>query len=240
MKSVSRGYCRLSSGLQWPPPLRPAIIYHANYFILPPIRSGRVKDAEGGNATAMVLVVLFIFSFSSVAESSQHQRFRQGYGLHPSCNIIMPCVVSSTRGATPASYFADPEGRFGAPGTWHPNFRKDFFATPSHGLSGSLAAKVSEIVSSCGSKVISGVRHTRIAGTRHMSLHTSGKAVDMSGNPSCIYSALSGWPGGYSTDYGHMGHVHISYDPDGGREMGLRFRHGGHRRHPKRHYHRAA
>ena len=123
-----------------------------------------------------------------------------------------------------------------------PSFH-DNGAAPSHrigGLVGTLAAKVSEIVSSCGSKVISGVRHTPIAGTRHMSLHATGKAVDVTGNPSCIYSALSGWPGGYSTDYGRMGHVHISYDPDGGREMGLKFRHGGHRRHAGRHYHSVA
>jgi hypothetical protein len=92
-----------------------------------------------------------------------------------------------------------------------------------------LAAKVREISSSCGSSVVSGVRHTHIANTRTMSLHASGQAVDMKGNPRCIYQHLSGWPGGYSTDYGRVQHVHISYSV-GGHEWGLRFAHGGHHR----------
>jgi hypothetical protein len=99
----------------------------------------------------------------------------------------------------------------------------------SAGLSGvvpPLAAKAREITAACGSKVISGVRHTRIAGTRLMSLHASGRAVDIQGNPSCIYRHLANWPGGYSTDYARISppHVHISYDPNG-REWGRRFAH---------------
>jgi hypothetical protein len=99
------------------------------------------------------------------------------------------------------------------------------------GIVAPLAAKAAEIVSGCGSRVVSGVRHTLIAGTRTLSLHASGRAVDVAGNPSCIYRHLAGWPGGYSTDYGRVRHVHISY---GGREDGLRFAHGGGRRHIKR------
>lgn len=105
-------------------------------------------------------------------------------------------------------------------------------ATASRGVSVSgvvpaLAAKVAQIQSSCpGAQVISGVRHTRIRGTRRMSLHASGEAVDMRGNPSCVYSQLRDWPGGYSTDYGRVQHVHISLSSSG-REMGLRFAHGG-------------
>ncbi len=91
------------------------------------------------------------------------------------------------------------------------------------GVAPELAAKAREIVSACGSRVISGVRHTRVAGTRRMSLHASGRAVDMAGNPGCIYARLRGWPGGYSTDYGRVRHVHIS--GPGGREDGLRFAH---------------
>ena len=98
------------------------------------------------------------------------------------------------------------------------------------GVSGQLAAKAQEIASVCGSSVISGYRHTRVAGTNRMSLHASGRAVDMRGNPSCIYAQLRDWPGGYSTDYGRVQHVHISL---GGREDGLRFAHGGGRH---RHY----
>jgi hypothetical protein len=104
------------------------------------------------------------------------------------------------------------------------------------GIVGPLAAKVSQIKSACGSTVISGVRHTRVAGSGRMSLHASGKAVDMRGNPSCIYGQLAGWSGGYSTDYGRMQHIHISYDASGGREMGLRFAHGGGRHHSRHRY----
>lgn len=102
------------------------------------------------------------------------------------------------------------------------------------GVYAPLAAKAAEIARACGSVVISGVRHTRIAGSRRWSLHASGHAVDMQGNPACIYSHLRGWPGGYSTDYGRVRHVHISL---GGREDGLRFAHGGRHRHYARRHH---
>ena len=103
------------------------------------------------------------------------------------------------------------------------------------GIYSPLANKVREICSVCGSTVISGVRHTRVAGSGRWSLHTSGNAVDIRGNPRCIYSQLQGFPGGYSTDYGRVNHVHISL---GGREDGLRFAHGGHgHKHYARHHH---
>lgn len=109
------------------------------------------------------------------------------------------------------------------------------------GVVAPLAAKVQQIVSSCGSKVISGVRNTYVAGTRRISLHASGRAVDVQGNPNCIYKQLAKWPGGYSTDYARVNHVHISY---GGREHGSRFVHrgGGKTRYAKRHkrHHRYA
>src|SRR5207253_1691857 len=56
--------------------------------------------------------------------------------------------------------------------------------------------------------------------------HPIGRAVDMRGNPGCIYAHLKGWPGGYSTDYAAVAHVHISYNP-GGQEWGLHFAHNG-------------
>lgn len=90
------------------------------------------------------------------------------------------------------------------------------------GVAPELAANAREIASACGSRIISGVRHTRVAGTRRMSLHASGRAVDMAGNPRCIYARLRGWPGGVSTDYGRVRHVHFSL---GGGEDGLRFAH---------------
>lgn len=90
------------------------------------------------------------------------------------------------------------------------------------GVTPPLAAKARQIVGACGSRVTSGVRHTRAAGSRRLSLHASGRAVDLAGNPRCIYRMLAGWPGGVSTDYGRVRHVHVSY---GGREHGLRFAH---------------
>ena len=87
-----------------------------------------------------------------------------------------------------------------------------------------LAAKAREIVAACGARVVSGIRHSAVKGTRLISLHASGHAVDISGNPKCIYRALARWPGGYSTDYARVRHVHISYAPSG-REWGARFAH---------------
>jgi hypothetical protein len=136
--------------------------------------------------------------------------------------------------------------RYGAPEpslTWTATTLVDRAQSYMGGIVAPLATKVSEIRSACGSKVISGVRHTKVAGTRRMSLHASGKAVDLQGNPSCMYSMLHGWAGGYSVDYARVRHLHLSYDPDGGREMGVHFVHGGgHRRHryAHRHHHRYA
>ena len=103
-----------------------------------------------------------------------------------------------------------------------------------------LATKVRQLASMCGARAISAVRHTYVAGTRRISLHASGRAVDMVGNRKCIYPLLENWPGGYSTDYARVNHVHISY---GGREHGARFAHGGERkyrssRNAKRHKYR--
>jgi hypothetical protein len=99
-----------------------------------------------------------------------------------------------------------------------------------------LAAKVREIVAGCGARITSGVRFSYVAGTRLVSLHASGRAVDIAGNPACVYAHLRGFRGGVSIDYPRVKHVHISYAP-GGREWGRRFAH-----HPvgKRQRHRAA
>lgn len=106
-----------------------------------------------------------------------------------------------------------------------------FLARNLAGVVPQLASKAREIVAACGSKVISGVRHTYIAGTGgRLSLHASGRAVDIKGNPSCIMAHLRGWPGGASVDYAAVNHTHISYAP-GGAEWGRRFAHArsGHR-----------
>lgn len=105
-----------------------------------------------------------------------------------------------------------------------------------------LAAKVQEIQSACGSKLISGYRPgARIAGTNHLSLHSTwpAKAADMSQHATCIYAHLTNWQGGYSIDYGRVRHVHISYSPPGsgqlaGHEWHARFAHGGGHRHRHR------
>ena len=189
--------------------------------------------------------------------SEAHAR-PQARQAHPDCNIVFPCegVATSVRGQRVVKAM----GGFGtATKTYRPRVarveapRRQRLAQRvastiahttenySHGIVAPLAAKVAEIQSSCGSRVISAVRHSYIAGTRRISLHASGKAVDMAGNPSCIYSHLAGWSGGYSTDYGRVAHVHISYDASGGREMGIRFAHGGGRHHTRRahrHQHR--
>lgn len=153
------------------------------------------------------------------------------------CNALSPADIKEARRVARGQYIADQLGYGGVAD--RPVSRRDRRSSAS-GIVGPLAAKVAEIQSACGSRVISGVRHTRIAGTRRLSLHASGKAVDMAGDPRCIYMHLAGWQGGYSTDYGRVRHVHISYDPDGGREMGIRFRHGSHRYAHRHHRHRYA
>jgi hypothetical protein len=118
---------------------------------------------------------------------------------------------------------------------------------PSVGdLVSALRSKVSEITSACGSRLISGYRPgARVAGSGHPSLHSvyPARAADVEGNPSCVYSHLQGWAGGYSIDYGRVRHVHISYSPPGsgylaGREWHARFAHytGGQHRSAHRHH----
>jgi hypothetical protein len=91
------------------------------------------------------------------------------------------------------------------------------------GVTPVLAAKAREIVARCGSVIVSAVSRRP-----NRSNHPIGRAVDLVGNPRCIYAHLKGWPGGYSTDYAAVRHVHISYNP-GGQEWGLRFAHNSSR-----------
>jgi hypothetical protein len=176
--------------------------------------------------------------------------------VSPECNITMPCIgvdnqfnarQRGRREAAPAFSMMESAPRMSrrerramkrAQRGFEPAPRASIERAPrasvgySAGLVGPLQAKLASIQAACpGTQAISGVRHTRIAGTRRMSLHAQGKAVDVRGPYSCIYAQLKGWSGGYSTDAGRMQHIHISYDAGGGREMGLRFAHGGGRRH---------
>ena len=94
-----------------------------------------------------------------------------------------------------------------------------------------LAAKAQQIVHACGAKVVSAYRPgARVRGSGRRSLHSyyPARAVDMQGNPACIYRHLRKWPGGKSTDYAAVRHVHISYDRRG-REWGMAFTHYGKR-----------
>lgn len=154
-----------------------------------------------------VLAIAFALLASPVIAGPEGPSF---YGMQPS-----PSAVSAARSRR------TPHPRLSAP---HDH------SVSLAGVYAPLAAKARQIVSECGSTVISGVRHTKVAGTSHWSLHASGRAVDMRGNPGCIYAHLSGWPGGYSTDYGRVLHVHISL---GGREDGLRFAHHHVHRHKR-------
>lgn len=105
-------------------------------------------------------------------------------------------------------------------------------STSLHGVIVPLASKVRSIQARCpGTRIVSSVRHTRVRGSGRMSLHASGRAVDVHGQWDCIYAQLRGWPGGYSTDARRMRHIHISY---GGPEQGKRFAHYGGKRKAKR------
>lgn len=159
--------------------------------------------------------------------------------VSPECNVTMPCIgvdnptyARQRSQRAPMQSFASVEPARRAErvrGAVEPAYASEGY---SAGLVGPLQAKLASIQAACpGTHAISGVRHTRIAGTRRMSLHAQGKAVDVRGPYGCIYSQLKGWSGGYSTDSGRVQHIHISYDAGGGREMGLRFAHGGGRRH---------
>lgn len=171
-----------------------------------------------------VTALAALCALSSIAEA----RARPS-AVSPECNVTMPCIdvdnpVHSRQrrqqAQRPAPAFAVPDVSAPAPA-----------GVFTGGLVGPLQAKLASIQAACpGTHAISGIRHTRIRGTRVMSLHAQGKAVDVRGPYGCIYGQLKDWSGGYSTDAGRVAHIHISYDDAGGREMGLRFAHGGGRR----------
>ena len=94
------------------------------------------------------------------------------------------------------------------------------------GIVAPLRAKAQEIVRACGSRVVSAYRPGARIPTGKLSNHARHRAVDLRGNPSCIYAHLKGWPGGYSVDYARAPggpHVHVSYNRN--MEWGARFSH---------------
>lgn len=103
------------------------------------------------------------------------------------------------------------------------------------GLPRPLVAAIHRVQAACpGFRVISAYRPgARIRGSGRLSLHARNKAADIAGgNYRCAYRVLAGFPGGMTTDAGRAKHIHLSWDP-GGREWGLRFAHGGHRRYAR-------
>jgi hypothetical protein len=184
----------------------------------------------------LTVALVLLISTLNPAEARRHHHYHRAAVAHPSCNILWPC-----EGVGKFDLFKTP---FVAPvKVTHSRKGRVREVTPHEiirhvaGIVAPLAAKVAEIQGACGSHVISGLRHTFVAGTHRISLHASGKAVDLQGNPGCIYSHLSSWPGGYSTDYGSMHHVHLSYDAEGRREWGIHFTHHHGYRH-RHHRHR--
>ena len=187
----------------------------------------------------MIALLVACVSTASAAEARP-----LGSGFHPRCNIDWPCVVAPSpayhAGEKIDTSRAQRHGRavhryrnvkFGGPLAPYET-QRSFLGRSSSGLVPPLAAKLASIQANCpGTVAISTVRHTRIAGTGRMSLHSQGKAVDVRGPYGCIYRELSGWPGGYSTDSARVRHIHISLDAEGGREMGLRFAHGRRSKH---------
>ena len=151
--------------------------------------------------------------------------------ISPECNVTMPCIGVGVGGMAKTRNRRDSYAAYTSqPLKSEPAFES--VGISQAGLVGPLQSKLASIESACpGTQAISTVRHTRIAGTRVMSLHAQGKAVDVRGPYGCIYAQLKDWSGGYSTDAERMAHIHISYDDAGGREMGLRFALGGGRRH---------
>lgn len=108
---------------------------------------------------------------------------------------------------------------------YSPGLKVKYSGVSLNGVKEPLKSWTFQTIRSCpGSKVISAYRKTRVKGTGHWSLHASGKAVDITGNPSCVAQRLKSWSGGASNDYWRIRphHYHVSY---GGSEMGLRFAH---------------
>jgi hypothetical protein len=59
-----------------------------------------------------------------------------------------------------------------------------------------LVKKVVEIKKACGSQIVSAYRPGAVTPYGNASEHAFRRAVDLSGNPKCIYEHLQGWEGG--------------------------------------------
>lgn len=82
------------------------------------------------------------------------------------------------------------------------------------GIPGPVRTALNQVSSQCqGFRIVSHFRPgAHVAGTRRVSLHASGRAVDFRvSNWGCAYHALRGWGGGISMDAPRVHHIHISY-----------------------------
>ena len=83
------------------------------------------------------------------------------------------------------------------------------------GVNGKLMSAYRYVKARCaGVRVVSGVRRTRIRGSRRRSLHWTGNALDFRASSyRCAYRALRryGWRYGMSRDGSRCRHIHISY-----------------------------
>lgn len=179
-----------------------------------------------------------VFALASSAVDRAEARTRRSAAPAPICDnvdLMRPCPGAAIS-ARPARRSGSVKRGGRSKGVVVPRPRPEALQASPAGLVAPLAAKVAEIQAECGSVLTphGGVRQTLVKYTRRVSLHWTGRAADMAGNPSCIYRRLQGWAGGYSTDYSAVGHVHISWDPERGREWGVRFTHFR-PRHARRH-----
>lgn len=129
----------------------------------------------------------------------------------PQCNITFPCVGVGTK----AGHVAGARSRARQTGVLSRAVAR--FSVSLDGVNASLAAKVRAIQAACpGTKIISTIRFTRIAGGGGaLSKHASGRAVDVKAahrthaSYACIYDQLRDWDS-YSSDGVRCNHVHIS------------------------------
>jgi len=184
---------------------------------------------------AALLLCLFAFpAHAVISAGKEFLRAPPAVTLHQ--RHARPAKVQKARGVHRRAAIARAAPR---PSRTIGGYAQQIASGPSRSLAGvvpELASKAREIAADCGARVISAVRNTYIAGTRTKSLHASGRAVDMAGNPSCIARHLANWRGGASNDYHRVAHYHISW---GGYEHGRRFAHGVSRKTRKTRYARA-
>lgn len=144
-------------------------------------------------ATLMTAAALTLAAISSAEARGRR------VAIAPECNVTMPCLGATGGKRAEGGAIDRVVGRA---------------STSLANVERGLANKVRAIINACpGTRVISSIRFTRIAGGGGaMSRHASGNAVDVAAprhNYSCIYANLHDWPS-YSTDGRRCRHVHIS------------------------------